>query len=80
MSSNKESTSTPEIWNGLSLAGLRIRLNEGIFIRTCVKVLFKNNQGGTMQWIDVSACLVTGAFTLLPGRLLGQWLWFGSVG
>jgi uncharacterized membrane protein len=29
----------------------------------------------TMQWLYVSACLVTGAFTLLPGRYLGQWLW-----
>lgn len=29
----------------------------------------------TMQWLYVWACLVTGAFTLLPGRYLGQWLW-----
>jgi len=28
----------------------------------------------TMQWLYVSACLVTGAFTLLPGRYLGQLL------
>lgn len=29
----------------------------------------------TMQWLYVGACLVAGAFTLLPGRYLGQLLW-----
>ena len=29
----------------------------------------------TMQWLYVSACLVTGAFTLLPNRYLGQLVW-----
>lgn len=29
----------------------------------------------TMQWLYVGACLVAGAFTLLPGRLLGQLVW-----
>lgn len=29
----------------------------------------------TMQWLYVGACVVTGAFTLLPGRYLGQLLW-----
>ncbi len=28
-----------------------------------------------MQRLYVSACLVAGAFTLLPGRILGQMLW-----
>jgi uncharacterized membrane protein len=28
-----------------------------------------------MQRLYVSACLVAGAFTLLPGRMLGQMLW-----
>jgi uncharacterized membrane protein len=32
-----------------------------------------------MQRAYISACLVAGAFTLLPQRLLGQWLW-GSLG
>lgn len=29
----------------------------------------------TMQGLYIGACLVAGAFTLLPGRLLGQMLW-----
>lgn len=29
----------------------------------------------TMQGLYVGACLVAGAFALLPGRLLGNWLW-----
>lgn len=29
----------------------------------------------TMQFIYASACVITGLFTLLPGRLLGQLLW-----
>jgi uncharacterized membrane protein len=33
----------------------------------------------TMQGLYVGACLVTGAFTLLPGRYLGQWLWSGYI-
>jgi uncharacterized membrane protein len=28
-----------------------------------------------MQWLYFNACIVAGAFTLLPGRLLGQWVW-----
>lgn len=29
----------------------------------------------TMQGLYVGACLIAGAFALLPGRLLGSWLW-----
>lgn len=29
----------------------------------------------TMQRVYVGACVVAGAFTLAPGRLLGHWLW-----
>lgn len=29
----------------------------------------------TMQWTYGLACIVTGLFTLLPQRYLGQWLW-----
>lgn len=29
----------------------------------------------TMQWTYVGACLVAGAFTLLPSRTLGRMLW-----
>lgn len=31
----------------------------------------------TMQSLYVGACLVAGAFTLLPGRLMGRLLWGG---
>jgi len=40
--------------------------------------LFQGNFQGhrkTMQWLYVSACLVAGAFTLLPGRYLGNLIW-----
>lgn len=33
----------------------------------------------TMQCLYIGACLVAGAFTLLPGRLLGKALW-GQLG
>lgn len=33
----------------------------------------------TMKSLYVSACIVAGLFTLLPGRFLGRWLW-GAVG
>jgi len=29
----------------------------------------------TMQWLYISACLVAGAFTLLPSRYLGSLIW-----
>jgi uncharacterized membrane protein len=29
----------------------------------------------TMQWTYVMACIVTGLFTLMPGRYLGRLLW-----
>jgi hypothetical protein len=28
-----------------------------------------------MQWLYIAACVVTGFFTLLPQRYLGQMLW-----
>jgi uncharacterized membrane protein len=34
----------------------------------------------TMQWLYGLACVVTGAFTLLPSRYLGQWLWSSYPG
>lgn len=33
-----------------------------------------------MTWLYVSACLVAGAFTLLPGRYLGQLVWGNGLG
>jgi uncharacterized membrane protein len=34
----------------------------------------------SMQWLYFSACLVAGAFTLLPGRYLGHWIWSEWLG
>lgn len=33
-----------------------------------------------MQSIYICACIVTGLFALLPGRLLGQWVWGSWLG
>ena len=33
-----------------------------------------------MTWLYTGACVVAGAFTLLPGRLLGGWLWRDWLG
>lgn len=40
-------------------------------------LLHKNIAGHrrTMQGLYVGACIVAGAFTLLPGRYLGQFIW-----
>lgn len=29
----------------------------------------------TMTWLYINACVIAGAFTLLPGRFLGQLVW-----
>jgi len=33
-----------------------------------------------MQWLYISACLVAGAFTLLPTRYLGHLIWSNGLG
>lgn len=45
--------------------------------RAFVYLLQGNIQGHrkTMQWLYVCACLVAGAFTLVPGRYLGNLIW-----
>ena len=45
--------------------------------RAFVYLLQGNIEGHrkTMQWLYVSACLVAGAFTLVPGRYLGNLIW-----
>lgn len=34
----------------------------------------------TMQWLYISACIVAGAFTLLPSRFLGHLIWSNWLG
>jgi len=50
--------------------------------RAFVYLLQGNIQGHrkSMQWLYFSACLVAGAFTLLPGRYLGHWVWSDWLG
>ena len=46
------------------------------------RYLLQGNLSGhrrTMQGVYIGGCVVAGSFTLLPQRLLGQWLW-GSLG
>ena len=56
---------------------LLIPLTFFCFFRALVYLLQGNIQGHrkTMQWLYVSACLVAGAFTLVPGRYLGSLIW-----
>lgn len=45
--------------------------------------LFKGNIRGhrkTMTYLYISACLVAGSFTLLPGRFLGELIWVDWLG
>lgn len=50
--------------------------------RAFVYLLQGNFQGHrkSMQWLYFSACLVAGAFTLLPGRYLGHLIWSDWLG
>ena len=34
----------------------------------------------TMRGLYLGGCIVAGLFTLMPGRLLGQWLWTQTLG
>jgi uncharacterized membrane protein len=34
----------------------------------------------TMRGLYFGGCVIAGAFTLMPGRFLGQWLWKHSLG
>ena len=46
------------------------------------RYLLQGNLSGhrrTMHGVYIGGCVVAGSFTLLPQRLLGQWLW-GSLG
>lgn len=66
----------PNVW-GYTPIHLLIPLTFFSLFRAFVYVHQGNVQGHrkTMQWLYVGACLVAGAFTLLPGRYLGQLLW-----
>ena len=68
-------------WGGFSLIHLFIPVTLGMLVTSFVHLARRNLLGHqkTMQKLYLGSCLVAGAFTLLPSRLLGQWLW-GAIG
>ena len=71
-------------WNGFGIIHLLIpAVLFALF--GAFRFLFKGNINGhrkSMQNLDIGACLVAGAFTLLPGRTLGNLVfhqWLGLV-
>lgn len=66
----------PNVW-GYTPIHLLIPLTLFTLYRA-FRYLSENNITGhrrSMQWLYFWACIVTGAFTLLPGRFLGQRVW-----
>jgi uncharacterized membrane protein len=63
-------------WGGFGPIYLLIPFTLGTLIQAFRYLLRGNVQGHrrSMQGLYIGACLVAGAFTLLPGRLLGHWL------
>lgn len=71
----------PNIW-GYTLIHLLIPLTLFSLYRA-FRFLAQGNIHGhrkSMQWLYVNACIVAGAFTLLPGRYLGHLLWSELLG
>jgi len=67
-------------WHGFSLLHLLIPATLGCLLLAFAYLLHGNTvvHGRTMTGLYIGACLVAGAFTLLPGRRLGNLLmsWF----
>ena len=68
-------------WGSLGLIHLLIPVTLGGLTLSFVRLARRDITGHRtlMQRTYIGACLVAGAFTLLPGRLLGHSLW-GSLG
>lgn len=64
-------------WGSFGLIHLLIPVTLGGLVLAFVFLARRNITGHrrTMLHIYISSCLVAGAFTLLPGRLLGDLLW-----
>lgn len=64
-------------WGSFGLIHLLIPATLGGLVMSFVHLARRDIAGhrALMQRIYVGACLVAGAFTLLPGRLLGHSLW-----
>lgn len=70
------------LWQGYSLIHLLIPFTLALLV-LAFWYLHKRNITGhrkTMQGLYLGACVVTGAFTLLPERLLGQLVWSQWLG
>jgi uncharacterized membrane protein len=67
---------------GYTLIHLLIPITLVSLFRAFVYLKQGNHQGHrqTMQWLYISACIVAGAFTLLPGRYLGHLIWSNWLG
>ena len=68
-------------WGSFGLIHLLIPVTLGGLTLSFVRLARRDIAGhrALMQQTYIGACLVAGAFTLLPGRLLGHSLW-GSLG
>lgn len=64
-------------WGSFGMIHLLIPFTLGMLVVSFVLLARRNIAGHrqTMQAIYIGACGVAGAFTLLPGRLLGHSLW-----
>ena len=66
---------------GFGLIHLLVPVTLGGLVRSFVKLARGDIAGHrrTMQALYFGACVVAGAFTLLPGRYLGDLLWTGAL-
>ena len=64
-------------WGSFGLIHLLIPITLGMLVLSFFYLARRNITGhrAVMQRIYFGACVVAGAFTLLPGRLLGHTLW-----
>lgn len=64
-------------WGSFGIIHLFIPVTLGMLVVAFVSLARRNIEGHkrTMQNLYISACLITGAFTLLPGRFLGHTVW-----
>lgn len=64
-------------WGSFGLIHLLVPVTLGMLVLSFVFLARRNIEGHrkTMQRVYIGACLVAGAFTLLPSRYLGHSLW-----
>ena len=64
-------------WRGFGLVHLLVPFTLVMLALAFVALARRNLAGhkSLMQKLYIGSCVVAGGFTLLPGRLLGHWLW-----